>query len=90
MPEHDKREVLLDFVSNPDALLNALHQAGWAITPKPERLTGEGLFDLFAEVWQAKTGQAVDEFEDLHNQAKGAWDDLAGQLYRREDSIDHG
>jgi hypothetical protein len=33
-PLQDKRDVLLGFVSNPDAALNALHQAGWSITPR--------------------------------------------------------
>jgi hypothetical protein len=33
-PEADKRDVLLDYCSNPDAALNALHQAGWKIVPR--------------------------------------------------------
>jgi hypothetical protein len=38
-----KHDVILDFHSSPDAILNALHQAGWAITPKAdiERITAE-------------------------------------------------
>ncbi len=30
----DKRDILLQFCSNPDAALNALHQEGWQIIPK--------------------------------------------------------
>lgn len=34
IPDRHKRDVLLEFVSNPDAALNALHQAGWKVVPK--------------------------------------------------------
>src|SRR5262245_61829000 len=30
----DKRDIILEFHSSPDAILNALHQAGWQIIPK--------------------------------------------------------
>lgn len=35
----DKRDIILEFHSSPDAILNALHQAGWQVTPKthPQR-----------------------------------------------------
>lgn len=33
-PKKDKREVILEFHSSPDAILNALHQAGWRIIPR--------------------------------------------------------
>jgi hypothetical protein len=33
-PTADKRDVILQFASNPDAVLNALHQAGWRVVPK--------------------------------------------------------
>ncbi len=32
-PFRHKRDVILDFHSSPDAILNALHQAGWRVTP---------------------------------------------------------
>lgn len=31
----DKRDIILGFCSNPDAVLNALHQEGWQVIPKP-------------------------------------------------------
>ena len=31
-----KRDVILAFHSSPDAILNALHQGGWAIVPRDE------------------------------------------------------
>lgn len=34
----DKREIILDFHGSPDAILNALHQAGWKVVPKEEAL----------------------------------------------------
>jgi hypothetical protein len=39
-PSKDKRDVILSFCSNPDAVLNALHQAGWAIVPRIEPVMG--------------------------------------------------
>src|SRR5438552_19185095 len=33
-PLKHKRDVILEFNSSPDAILNALHQAGWQIIPK--------------------------------------------------------
>lgn len=31
-----KRDVILQFCSNPDAVLNALHQSGWSVVTKDE------------------------------------------------------
>jgi hypothetical protein len=31
----DKRDIILEFAPNPDAVLNALHQGGWQVIPKP-------------------------------------------------------
>lgn len=38
----DKRDIILDFHGSPDAILNALHQGGWAIVPKEEVLRPGG------------------------------------------------
>jgi hypothetical protein len=34
-----KRDIILEFCSNPDAVLNALHQAGWKVVPKSDAET---------------------------------------------------
>lgn len=44
----DKRDVLLDFLSNPDAALNALHQEGYEIVPR----YGHTVDELRDEFWQ--------------------------------------
>jgi hypothetical protein len=33
-PMKHKRDIILQFCSNPDAVLNALHQEGWQVVPK--------------------------------------------------------
>lgn len=34
----DKRDIILEFYSSPDAILNALHQAGWKVVPEASPL----------------------------------------------------
>lgn len=36
MPLKHKRDVILELYSSPDAILNALHQAGWTVVTKHE------------------------------------------------------
>jgi hypothetical protein len=33
-PRKHKRDVILEFYSSPDKILNALHQAGWEVRPR--------------------------------------------------------
>ena len=35
-PQKHKHDVILEFHSSPDAILNALHQAGWQVIPKAQ------------------------------------------------------
>lgn len=67
----DKRDVVLDFASNPDAILNALHQEGYAIVPRAHVLderdraiAGAGLHALLG-MWASARESFGDMVPDL-------------------------
>lgn len=52
----NKRDILLQFCSNPDAALNALHQEGWQIIPRATHTSDEPVCSCGAEEQSRKWG----------------------------------
>jgi len=56
-----KRDIILQFCSNPDAVLNALHQEGWQVIPKSVDLSAldkhdKPLVDALKEIARDSNG----------------------------------
>ena len=69
--QQDKRDIILQFCSNPDAVLNALHQAGWKVIQKTvephhsdQPYNSEHPEDAYcmAEKWEAQRSEQQEEW----------------------------